>query len=275
MCNLCKVRVDVLGDVEIWGPDGSVVVAPSVRRLLARLVIARGAVVSDDELIDCLWDSAPCSACKTLHGYVHRARKVLGPNAVERVGIGYRLTGVDTDLVEMEQAYQRGRALAASGEQPSAGEEFDVARRRFRSLPVRELAGINAESFQREMQEVQRRLDEEFFGAKIRAGQGPTVIAELDAHLTRDPTREVAWCQLVEALIMAGRRADALAAVGRARRALALELGISPGPALLALERAAVADDPPLTVTPKASWRGLPGEIRGSRRRRAVGGSRS
>ena len=47
-----------------------------------------------------------------------------------------------------------------------------------------------------------------------------------------------AWCLLVAALARSGRQADALDAVARAKRALALELGIEPSPHLRELERA-------------------------------------
>jgi hypothetical protein len=56
------------------------------------------------------------------------------------------------------------------------------------------------------------------------------------ARLTADdPVDETAWVLCVGALNRAGRHADALAAVARARRALA-EIGLDPGPELAAAQ---------------------------------------
>jgi Bacterial transcriptional activator domain len=90
--------------------------------------------------------------------------------------------------------------------------------------------------------------------AELRHGNRRTVIGELEALVAMDPTRERSWCLLVSALAGEGRQADALNAVARARRALALELGVEPGPQLRELEQA-VLDHcrppcPPRTTAP-------------------------
>ena len=65
-----------------------------------------------------------------------------------------------------------------------------------------------------------------------------TAIGELEALVGRDPTRERSWGLLASAFIRCGRQADALDALARAKRALAIELGIEPGPHLRQLEQA-------------------------------------
>ena len=63
-----------------------------------------------------------------------------------------------------------------------------------------------------------------------------------------EPYRERLREQLVLALYRAGRQQDALAAYRDARRALADDLGVEPGPALRELERAILRHDASLTI---------------------------
>ena len=70
----------------------------------------------------------------------------------------------------------------------------------------------------------------------------------------REPFRERLWGQLMVALYRSGRQADALRAYQRARRVLADELGIDPGPALRDLEQAILAQDDQSTP-PHHRWR--------------------
>ncbi len=228
----------VLGPVEVVDESANrVAVSPSVLRLLARMVVARGRVVSDDELVDSLWESPPPSARKTLHGYVHRLRRVIGSSNVIRVGSGYRLTAISTDLEDVERWRSEGRAAASHGQYQAAAALLAQARGSFRGRAVPELVGVTAEAFQRETIELEICVIEEHVDYQLVGGHGASVIADLEALVTRDPTRERAWCQLVQALASLGRTTDALTTVGRARRALILELGVSAGPRLVTLER--------------------------------------
>ena len=62
------------------------------RALLAVLLLNRRQIVSLARLTEQLWGLAPPpSAAKTIKVYVSRLRKVLGPEALETVGRGYRL----------------------------------------------------------------------------------------------------------------------------------------------------------------------------------------
>ncbi|WP_316959334.1 BTAD domain-containing putative transcriptional regulator [Streptomyces sp. TRM68367] len=66
----------------------------------------------------------------------------------------------------------------------------------------------------------------------------------LDAHVAEHPWREEAWRLLALALYRAGRQADALAVLRRARAMLADRLGVDPGPRLRRLEADVLAQDP-------------------------------
>ena len=113
-----------------------------------------------------------------------------------------------------------------------------AAHHRFRGEPLRELdddptmAGLR-----RQLAELDLSCDEERLANELNRGNHSTAIGELEALVGRDPTRERSWCLLVSSFIRCGRQADALDAIARAKRALAVELGIEPGPHLRQLER--------------------------------------
>jgi predicted ATPase len=79
---------------------------------------------------------------------------------------------------------------------------------------------------------------EERIEAELWLGRHASLVAELEGLVTAEPLRERLWRQLVLALHRSERRADALAAYGRARTMLSENLGLDPSPELQALERA-------------------------------------
>ena len=62
------------------------------------------------------------------------------------------------------------------------------------------------------------------------------------------PLRERRWGQLMVALYRCGRQSDALRTYRQARRLLAEELAVEPGPELRRLEAAVLAHDPTLVA---------------------------
>lgn len=78
-------------------------------------------------------------------------------------------------------------------------------------------------------------------------GQGGVggLVAELGAHVDAHPWREGAWGLLARALHRAGRQADALATLRRARTMLADRLGLDPGPELRRVEAEILAGGAP------------------------------
>lgn len=67
-------------------------------------------------------------------------------------------------------------------------------------------------------------------------GEGAGLAADLRDHVAAHPWREPAWTLLVRALHHEGRRADAPAALRRARATLADQPGLDPGADLSRLE---------------------------------------
>lgn len=233
------VMLRVLGPLEIEGVSG--VGGPQQRRVLAILAASLGHSVSRDALVDALWEEPPATAVKTLQAYLSRLRRVLpdGMTIVTTSG-GYALEAaveaVDVSLVrslagEADRARARGdvdRGLPA----------LDHALALYRGEPFAEFSG---EPFARaavtELTELRERLREDRVEALLAMGRQASLIASLETMVLEHPFRERRWSQLATALDRMGRRADALDALGRARRVLAEELGMDPGPALQELER--------------------------------------
>ena len=87
-------------------------------------------------------------------------------------------------------------------------------------------------------------------------GRHRELVGDLDALCREHPLRERLWELLILALYRAGRQAEALRAYTEVRDRLVGELGIDPGPALRALERRILAQDPSLDfAVPAASGR--------------------
>src|SRR5687767_451991 len=100
------------------------------RALLAVLMLRMGEVVSTDRLIDALWeDHAPASAANSVHVYVSRLRRALGPDRLETLSHGYRLAleHDELDLLLFERQLGEGRDLLAADEPAQAADVLRAA----------------------------------------------------------------------------------------------------------------------------------------------------
>ncbi len=93
---------------------------------------------------------------------------------------------------------------------------------------------------------------EEQFEAALALGEHTEVVGRIRQVLEEHPFRERLWGQLMLALYRSGRQAEALEAFGQARRVLAEQLGVEPGPGLQRLQAAILAHDPALASVPAA-----------------------
>jgi DNA-binding SARP family transcriptional activator/tetratricopeptide (TPR) repeat protein len=236
------VEFRVLGPLEVWDDAGGRVPVggPQAEKVLAALLVAGGAVVGLDELVDALWDGEPPrTATHQVHKLVAGLRRRL-PGAVETDGPGYRirLDGAALDLA----------AFAALTSAPTLG-SLTTALALWRG-PA--LAGIDS----RALRAVADRLDDrrlaaveaavEFRLASGDAGEAAEVTVELPALVATHPLRETLRRQLIVALYRCGRQADALAVYAEARELLADELGVDPGPDLARVHQQVLRADPAL-----------------------------
>ncbi|MFE2149749.1 BTAD domain-containing putative transcriptional regulator [Streptomyces lavendulae] len=240
------------------------------RSVLALLVAARGRVVSVDRMIEELWQGAPpARAISSLQAYVSNLRRLLEPGRAPRTparllvstppGYALRLPEEAVDARRFERLLGEARERLAA--------DPDAARGLLREALALWRGPAYADSADEPWSHPEiMRLGELRLAARelgVAAGlRGPDIagaVSEAALLTGEEPLREEAWRLHALALWAAGRQADALATLRRARAVLAEEAGLDPGPALVALERAVLTQDD----TPLREALGRPGRVSG------------
>jgi DNA-binding SARP family transcriptional activator len=106
-------RIGVLGPLEVRAGSGHrvEVAGARLRRLLLRLALEPGRVVTSGQLVDAVWEERPPpGAANALQALVSRLRRLL-PGAVESSPTGYRLAvaAEAVDAVRFEALALAGR----------------------------------------------------------------------------------------------------------------------------------------------------------------------
>ncbi|MGN9774536.1 BTAD domain-containing putative transcriptional regulator [Micromonospora sp. H33] len=243
------MRFGVLGPVAVTTDAGDPVTVPGakVRALLADLLANRNRVVSTDRLIDDVWgDAPPANPAGALQVRVSQLRKALDdaePGArdlVESRAPGYVLR---TDAVDADRFVE----LAAADDAASLTE----ALRLWRGEPYADVADeewVRAEATR--LAEARLVVREKLAAARLAGGEHALVVADLAELVARHPLREGLRALHIRALYAAGRQSEALDSYADLRRRLADELGLDPGPELVALHRRILDQDATLTTAP-------------------------
>ncbi len=244
--------VALLGPLTVNGD--SAVLAPRDRVVLAALAMQPGELMSAERLADALWgERPPASWHKVVPGCIVRLRRLLGAEAIETTRYGYRLV-VPVDEVDthrFERLLQRGRELLEVGESERAQHALGEALELWRGPPLMDLDGWEPARIEAErLTELRLETEECQLDAALRAGRHAEVSAQAKAAVARAPLRERRWSLLALAQYQSGRQGEALRTLHQARTVLVTELGLDPGPDLIALERAILRQDPALTVPP-------------------------
>ena len=252
---MADVEFGLLGPVEVRH-DGRVLPLGGMRprAVLALLLLADGAPVSEQRLVDALWgEEPPPSARNSLQSHVSRLRSALGPVGarLRREPAGYRLAVRPGEL-----DLHRARALAEQARdavQPSAAARLisealalwrGPALAEFADLPGLEASGLAADRVR--LEELHRTLRDELLDARLAAGEHARLLPDLEAAAAADPLRERPHRMLAVALYRCGRVTDAVQTLRRYRGRLADETGLDPTAELAALESALLAGDPAL-----------------------------
>jgi DNA-binding SARP family transcriptional activator len=241
----------ILGPLEVAGDDGAPLSLGGTkqRAALAVLLLRAGEVVSTDFLIASLWgDSAPRTASTSLQNLVSALRKLLGAELLLTRPPGYKLE-VDKDRVDLFRFERLVRE--AVGEEPEErAQTLRDALALWRGEPLAELAFepfAQAEVFR--LEELRLAATEDLVGAELECGKDAELVPQLESLVARNPLRERLRGQLMLALYRSGRQADALSAYQDARRVLAEELGLDPGPQLQQLHAAILRQEAGLSPT--------------------------
>jgi YVTN family beta-propeller protein len=219
----------------------------TARSLLALLLLNPNEVVSSDLIIDELWEERPpATAAKIVQNAVAQLRRALGGDRVETRDRGYalHLAPGELDLDRFEDLVADARRTTS----PAArARMYRDALGLWRGAPLQNIDPVPfARSAAARLEERRLVALEERIDADLAGGGHPDLVGELELLVGHHPFREQLRGQLILALYRTGRQAEALAAYQAARRTLADELGLEPGPALQELEKAILTQDPSL-----------------------------
>ena len=234
---------------------------PRHREVLARLLVARGRVVSVARLVDDLWDDPPEGAVGAVQTFVGALRRALEPDRPPRSparllvtaapGYALRARPQDTDAGRFEAAIDAAGPLLAAGRAADAHAALDGALALWRGPAYAEVAGAAwARGEAARLEELRLVAIERRADAAIALGRAGTAGADLEALVAATPLREEAWRLLALALYRSGRQGDALAQLRRASAVLRTEAGLDPGPALRQLQADVLAQAPHLAPRP-------------------------
>ncbi|MGW4894724.1 BTAD domain-containing putative transcriptional regulator [Kitasatospora sp. NPDC004240] len=218
------------------------------RMVLVQLLLARGAVVPTERIIERLWPAGvPSSAQGSLHAYVARLRRVLEPERAPRTPArllvsapyGYALA-VERDAVDAWVFEGRVADCSAAGlSARAAADGLAEALASWGGQPYAEFSDEPWTAGERaRLEEVHRTARERLAAARLGCGQAARALDDAGTLTREQPLHEEGWRLLALALWARDRQGEALAALRRARRVLGEELGVGPGPALLELEQA-------------------------------------
>ncbi|RKF24452.1 AfsR/SARP family transcriptional regulator [Micromonospora globbae] len=264
----------ILGPAQVLR-DGRPLRLPGGRptALLVTLLLHAGLAVPVERLRQELWGGqAPASAVANLRTHASHLRHLLtapGEPARLRAENGGYLLRVDPgelDAAEFERLVAEGQAAHADGRPGDAAPLLERALALWSATePPPAYGPATAAAFDR-LRERRAAGRETYAACRLDLGDrgSPALLALLRGHLAENPLREPGWALLMTAQCRAGDRAAALTTYRAACRALAGELGVTPGPELTELYRAVRRHEPrPPAGRPPARTRDRPpGDLR-------------
>jgi len=252
------LEIRLLGPFEVLAHGTIADVGGSKRQaLLAMLALRQGRVVDVDALVDGVWgEELPAAPRNALHHHIARLRAALGEESILGSPDGYALKDACLDAVRFEELLAETRSALREGEVAAAADAVASALALWRGSALQGLTGtawFSAEA--RRLETLRVDALEEQFEVALALGEQRELTPALRAALADNPFRERLWGQLMLALYRSGRQADALETFQEARRVLADELGLEPGPELRRLQEAILAHDPAIAAVPVAGRR--------------------
>jgi predicted ATPase/DNA-binding SARP family transcriptional activator len=260
-----RLEYRILGPLEVRrGTDVVPVAGGNQRKVLLALALEPNRSVAREHLIDALWGERPPARAKNaLQVHVSGLRDVLEVGVDRGAVLATTPTGYQLNAPEETIDSRRFERLAAEGRAALFAEDAELAARllseaealwRGPALVDVVYAEFAAHEAAR-LEELRLSTFEDLADAELALGRHEQLIPPLQAFVAAQPLRERARAQLMLALYRDGRQSDALAEYRAARETLVEEIGIEPGPALQALERAILVQDESLAAAGAAARR--------------------
>ncbi|WP_370948697.1 BTAD domain-containing putative transcriptional regulator [Amycolatopsis sp. cg5] len=247
----------VLGKFEAYDRSGAAAVAGARKptMLLAALLLHPNAWVGVNQLVDVIWheQDTPASAEQNLKTYVWQLRRALtelhGGHRIESRTGAYRIRvdRGDLDIGVAENLETAADHARVNGDAAGAVTCLTEALLLWRGEPYEGLPDELTASAASRADHLRRRLREKLADGYACQGRHDVAARLLQVLTEEDPLQEGSWARLIRALHRSGQRSEALAAYQRARAVLSAELGVEPGPELIAAQRSALAAESGLT----------------------------
>jgi DNA-binding SARP family transcriptional activator len=251
----------ILGPLEVRDGDRLVALRGAKQRLLlSMLLLHANEVVSNEALIDAIWNEKPPeTARKALQMHISQLRKLLDPDRTRDEPVivtrapGY-LLHAEADQLDCARFEEALVEAERAGGPREVGESLRAALALWRgpALANVELSDAVRGDVAR-LDELRLQATEDRIDTDLALGHHAAAIPQLEALVAEHPLRERLRAQLMLALYRSGRQAEALAAYRDARRLLVDELGIEPGRDLRELEASILAQDPDLEPSEPAA----------------------
>ncbi|MGC0417632.1 AfsR/SARP family transcriptional regulator [Embleya sp. AB8] len=254
------MRYEILGPVRVVGVGGArALAAAKPEILLAALLARRDQVLTVDQLVAELWaaddPARPRQVRPTVHVYVSRLRSFLRASAPARsrsivtTAGGYVLRStpeVALDADEFHHLVEQGREASRAGRRREGAERYAAALKLWRGAPYERVeAGPIVRAHAARLDAARLDCQELLVEAQFELGRYRESVARLYALTAEYPLHEAFARQLMIALHVCGRRADALVVYRDSRARLRELLGLEPGEPLREAHRAVLAGTEP------------------------------
>lgn len=252
------VRIQVLGPVRVWRDGREMDVGPLAQRaLFGLLTVAGGQPVSRTEITATLWpdQQPPRSATNVIQTYVKRLRLLLEPQRPRRGPGGVLATAGDgylvdvpadgVDVARFRNLATTAGALGRAGDQLRAAEVFASALGLWHGAPLADVPTLSTHPRVVALARERRAALLRYGDAMLAVGAATDVLTAVADAAAAQPLDEAVLALLIRTHQAAGQRAVAFEAYHDARRRLADELGVGPGPELTAVHADLLRDTIP------------------------------
>ena len=252
--------------LHVLGPIGAVrdgvavdLGGPRQRRLVAALTVDCGRTVPLERLAERVWpDSPPEKPGRALRTGVARLRRALGDEVILTDGRGYRLVAAAVTLDS--DRFTDAVTAAGTAEGLRSQQAIDALETALGWWAGEAYAEVGSDDWAQpeveRLNELRAVAVERRFNLLLSAGRHTDVIAPLAAAIETYPLRDRLVGLQMLAYYRCGRQAEAARVFQLYRRRLIDEVGLEPGPELVALERRILARDPDLNDPDDAAAEG-------------------